>query len=62
MAKTTKKKPKNLFVRMKCSVCNNANYYLHKSKQVKHLKEKKLALNKFCKSCLKTIEHKESKK
>jgi len=62
MPTKTKKKPRKAYVRMKCEDCNNINYYLHKSKQIKDVKEKKLNLNKFCKFCLKRTEHKETKK
>jgi len=59
---TKTKGNKKLFVRMKCAVCKEINYFLHKSRQIKHIKEKKLVLKKFCKRCIKTTEHKESKK
>ncbi len=57
--KTKKRKP---YVKMKCDICKNINYYMHKSKQSKLIKEKKLSLRKFCKSCRKTLKHKETKK
>ncbi len=60
--KSKTKSSKKLYVKMKCEICKNINYYIHKSKQIKHIKEKKLSLRKFCKNCRKTIKHNEVKK
>lgn len=45
-------------LRLKCGVCKSANYYTSKNKK---LVTKKLALNKFCKTCRKKTKHKETK-
>jgi large subunit ribosomal protein L33 len=55
----TKRKP---FVKLQCSECKNINYFVHKSKGLKHVGEKKLELKKFCKSERKHTIHKEVKK
>ncbi|MBI2626869.1 MAG: 50S ribosomal protein L33 [Parcubacteria group bacterium] len=50
-------------IRLQCGVCKRANYYVNKSvgKKSGEKKEKKLALNKFCKWCRKHTIHKELK-
>ena len=45
-------------LRLKCSVCKQANYYTSKNKK---LVTKKLEFNKFCKFCKKSTKHKEAK-
>jgi large subunit ribosomal protein L33 len=46
-------------VRLRCSVCNHANYVVHKNKKAV---TKKLELKKHCSFCNKHTLHKESKK
>ncbi len=48
-----------VLVTLKCSECKNANYRVQKN--VKNTTEK-LVLNKYCNTCRKTTEHKESNK
>lgn len=45
-------------LRLKCSVCKNANYYTSKNKK---LVTKKLEFMKLCKNCGKRTKHKEAK-
>jgi len=52
-------KKKKVFVKMKCSVCGNINYMVHKSQGAR---EKKLELKKYCPHCRKHTLHKETKK
>jgi large subunit ribosomal protein L33 len=46
-----------VIITMACSECKNRNYYFDRSKK----QEGKLSLKKFCKSCQKRTEHKETK-
>jgi large subunit ribosomal protein L33 len=50
------KKP---FLKLTCTVCKTANYFIKKTKLTA---EKKLEIKKFCKKCRKSTPHKESKK
>lgn len=45
-------------LRLKCSVCKNANYFTSKNKKKV---ERKLEYKKFCKTCRKTTMHKEAR-
>lgn len=45
-------------LRLKCSVCKQANYYTNKNKKKV---ERKLELQKFCKWCKKKTMHKEAR-
>ncbi|KKP93500.1 MAG: 50S ribosomal protein L33 [Parcubacteria group bacterium GW2011_GWA1_36_12] len=45
-------------LRMKCTVCKQANYYTSKNKK---LVTRKLEYNKFCKWCKKHTPHKEAR-
>ena len=45
-------------LRLKCTVCKNANYYTTKNKKKV---ERKLEYKKFCKKCRKRTNHKEAK-
>jgi len=46
-------------VKLSCSQCKHVNYYTRRNKKTN---EKKLDLVKFCKTCKKRTQHKESKK
>ncbi|MDR1417585.1 MAG: 50S ribosomal protein L33 [Endomicrobium sp.] len=46
-----------VIITMACSECKDRNYYFDRGKK----QEGKLALKKFCKSCHKHTEHKETK-
>ena len=46
-------------IRLKCSVCKDANYYTKKN--IKKI-ERKLELKKFCKRCRTSTVHKEARK
>ena len=46
-------------MRLKCSECKRANYYIHKNKKTV---ERKLEFKKFCSWCRKHTIHKEAKK
>lgn len=50
------KKP---YIKLKCQICKEVNYFTRKSKKSQ---ENKLELKKFCKWCKKRTLHKESKK
>lgn len=50
-------KTRNL-VRLKCSQCEKVNYFYWKKKAADY----KLKLKKFCKTCRKHTEHKETRK
>lgn len=45
-------------IRLKCSLCNRANYYKWRKKGA----DKKLELKKYCRWCKKHTLHKESRK
>ncbi|MEK7600736.1 MAG: 50S ribosomal protein L33 [Patescibacteria group bacterium] len=45
-------------IRLKCTVCKEANYYTSKNKKKV---ERKIELQKFCSSCKKRTIHKEAK-
>ena len=45
-------------LRMKCTICKQANYYTSKNKK---LVERKLEYKKFCKWCKKHTPHKEAR-
>jgi large subunit ribosomal protein L33 len=44
---------------LSCKVCKNKNYYFVRSK--KRTADNKLALKKFCNTCRKQTDHKETK-
>ena len=50
--------PQDNLLRLKCSVCKNANYYTSKNKKKV---ERKIELQKFCKNCGKRTLHKEAR-
>ncbi|HJX59452.1 50S ribosomal protein L33 [Candidatus Woesebacteria bacterium RBG_19FT_COMBO_47_8] len=47
-------------VALLCSVCKNQNYLTERNKI--NMEEKKLLLNKYCRTCRKVTPHKESSK
>ena len=50
-------------MKMRCSVCKNVNYHVHKSKMLKEKEEEqKLDLKKFCSRCRKHTAHTELKR
>ena len=53
-----KKKGDRLVIHLECATCHNKNYSTRKNK--KNDKER-LVLQKFCNTCKKITEHKESK-
>ncbi|MCC7004400.1 50S ribosomal protein L33 [Candidatus Nomurabacteria bacterium] len=46
-------------IKLACKNCKRINYFSSKNKKKV---ERKITLNKFCKWCKKTVEHKEAKK
>lgn len=50
--------PQDNLLRMKCTVCKQANYYTSKNKKKV---ERKLEYSKFCKWCKKSTKHKEAR-
>lgn len=45
-------------LKLKCATCKNGNYFTSKNKK---LVTKKLEFKKFCKTCKKSVKHKEAK-
>jgi len=54
-------KKKKAFLKLKCSVCKEINYFTKKTKKMETEGEK-LELKKHCKNCRKHTIHKEMKK
>ena len=45
-------------IRLRCTICKDANYYTNKNKKKV---ERKLEFKKFCKGCKKSTPHKEAR-
>jgi len=58
-------KPKSIFIQLICTVCKSINYTTRNNPQNAAIKNKgaqqKLTLNKYCKFCRKSTDHKEIK-
>jgi len=55
------KKKKNNEAPLKCVECNNQNYWTHKKSTKTNPNPGKVEENKYCKTCRKHTEHKETK-